>query len=105
MANKTVVVQTEDKNSKKESGSSVIEAGQSKDPVSKSPEKHVNAPINSVGQKVKDGIDAKNKSYLTSDGKTMIVQMEENGQIFAGEHGKNAHWFPESILKAWSENK
>lgn len=58
--------------------------------------------LNHVGQKIDTPIE-EHDAYLTPQGKTMFVQMEEDNQIFAGEHGKNAHWYPKKVVDTWTK--
>lgn len=106
MAQKTVVVQKDKPHVKK--ATTVDEPQQTAEPIGDSPiskaaEIDEDAPTNSVGQRIDAEITDGNDAYVTQDGKIMIVQMEEENQIFAGEHGRNAQWYPKDVLQSWTK--
>lgn len=126
MANKTVVV--EKNKDTKGAPAGIIEPGSQTEGVGKQPEAQkvlnvtgdtvtsdvafFNAPsedakevhLNHVGQKVDTPV-SDHEAYITPEGKTMFVQMEEADQVFAGEHGKNAKWFPKTVVKTWTKHE
>jgi hypothetical protein len=126
MTNKTVVVEKKEKgNSEK---TDVLEAGSQKEGVGKSPEPQTvlnvsgekvqsdvpfNSPtnedakevhLNHVGQKI-DAPLSEASYYVTPQGKHMVVQMEEGDNVFAGEHGRNAEWYPKSVVGTWAKHE
>jgi hypothetical protein len=116
----------EKKQKTKDENIATVQAGEEKSQIGKTPEQQnvlgvsgktaitdspfVNASdeeakevhLNHVGQKIDSSIKEAD-AYLTPDNKTMYVQMEEEGQVFAGEHGRNAHWYPKQVLDTWTK--
>lgn len=108
MANTKTVVVEKEKAATKKAESSADEPQQTPQPIGDSPvskaaEIDEDAPVNQVGQRIEKEITGKEDAYVTPDGRIMIVQMEEENQIFAGEHGRNAQWFPKEIVKSWTK--
>lgn len=113
MANTKTVVVEKEKPHKSEKSTSVDEPQQTPEPIGESQVgKGTNAddlaesgkaPVNQAGQKLDKALTGNEDAYVTDDGKIMIVQMEEGDNVFAGEHGRNAKWYPKAILNSWTK--
>jgi hypothetical protein len=113
MANTKTVVVEKEKPHKSTKSTNVDEPAQTPEPIGESQVgQPTNAddlaesgkvPVNQAGQKLDEPLTGEEDAYVTQDGRIMIVQMEEADSIFAGEHGRNAQWYPKEILNSWTK--